>query len=144
VTDTPRFIHPELYAEGDVLYADLFKITWNDNETKYMGAKIGIEGKLESVGFSPMYYGTFNVTGSTTYFQGKTTYYTHYTFVPEGPQHAPGTAITDVTILVENNAIVAILLKHPIFTSWKKSGFAEYLAFTGEHQNLCVYDAEWK
>lgn len=145
VNETPRFFRPGNYNPAtDSLEVRLFNIEWNQRPTGFAGARVAVFNKVESVGFSFGYIGNFNFLGSTETVQGMTTYHTNFTYRPQGAQHAPGDAVTDVSIKVEKEDIVAVELKQPVFKVWKSTPSVDILAFTGDHQTLCVLDADLK
>lgn len=139
----PQFTRPQNYKpETDTLSLHLFNIQYDNKNSGYLGAKIGVVGKLESVGFSFNYMGNFGVNGSTVTLSDVTTYSTRNVFKPIGAHHMKGDAITEVFVQVEKGDITAIQLTHPIFKVWKSTPTADYLAFTGKNQKVCVLEAE--
>ena len=141
----PQFTRPQNYKpETDTLALRLFNIQYDNQNSGYLGANVGVVGKLESVGFSFNYMGNFAVKGSSITLNGVTTYSTRNAYTPVGSQHMKGEALNEVVIAVEKGDITAIRLTHPVWKVWKTTPTADYLAFTGKNQSLCVLEAELK
>jgi hypothetical protein len=146
LNEIPKFSRPQLFDPAkDSLNLALFNIQWESNSTGFLGADIGIEGKLEGVGFSRVYVGNFNIQGSKeTKSSGVTAYATTNTHTYEGDQHAKNPAVHKLSLEIEKGDIVSVELMHPVFKVWKIENGAYHVAFTGDHQTLCVLDAELK
>lgn len=139
----PRFHKPENYdPKKDTLHVNLFNIHWNDKATGYVGAMVGVDNKLESMGLSPYYSGNLSISGSTQTSGDLTTNTTQTADKYTEPQHAKNDAIHELKVMVEKGEIVSIEFKMPIFRVWKTEAGAIYLAFTGDHQTLCLLDGE--
>jgi hypothetical protein len=143
VDSTPQFTRPEKYdSSKDTLSLNLFNIEWNSSKVGYIGAYIGVVGKSEGVGFAHMYSGNFSFQGGSQDINGERTYYTKTVSRYDEPQHAKNDAIHEVWVKVQNNQITSIALSFPVFKVWKTEKYADYVAFTGKHQALCVVGAQ--
>lgn len=143
VSSDPRFSRPEKYVPAqDVLGLKIFNINMNDKKLNYVGVQLGIIGKLESVGFSHLYSGNFLIQGRSNEAGGVKTYQTREVRIFTETQHAKNEAVTQTTLTVAGGKIWAISLIAPVFKVWKIENGSTYMAFTGEHQTLCVKSAE--
>lgn len=135
--DVPKFTGGTFDPTRDSLSMSIFNIVHNDQITKYVGAHVYAPNKL--MGFSQEYSGQFDLKGTKTEKDGITTYTTREVYTYSEPQHAKGEAVHEVKVLVRGKEIESVELTVPLFKIWKKDkkGFT-YVAFTGEHQTLCV------
>ncbi len=138
----PRFTDDEAYNHYlDHLTVHLYNI-WYVGKTGKLGANISIDDKLESIGFSPTYYGNFAIQGGKTEVDGLTTYHTRIVRRFDRPPHAIGDAVDDLKVLVKERAILGLQLTSPVFRITSKTNEATWVAFTGEHQTLCIKSAD--
>lgn len=145
VNEPPVFLRPNNYVpHRDALQLNIFNLELNKTLTPFIGANISIQGKLDSVGLSRSYSGNVELSGATIENENEqiyTTTYTHYftgQYEEERPRHVVGEAIEQSRIVIRNGNIISILLTSPIFVIWRDAGFGTELAFTGQHQKICV------
>lgn len=142
VDETPRFTDPGNFdPHRDTLDLDLFNINFNSQATGFLGANLSVTNRLESVGFANTYSGTFHLQGGTTEDKGVRVYSTKTISTYTEPQHAKNDAITEAVVTVKGGLLTSIALTIPVFKIWKRDGHVNYVAFTGEHQTLCVRSA---
>jgi hypothetical protein len=141
----PKFHDPSPYnPERDSLGVRFFNIVWNGVPTGSLGMNIealeaGMQGaNIDSVGFSGNYSGRFDFASSSTENNGSVTYMTRQTSRLSEPQHAKNDAVTEARVTVMGSRLLAAELTIPIYRIWKTEGNVRYIAFTGEHQTLCL------
>jgi hypothetical protein len=141
----PKFIDPSPYnPERDSLGVGFFNIVWNGVPTGSLGMNIealenGMQGaNIDSVGFAGNYSGRFDFVSSSTENNGSLTYYTRQSSRLSEPQHAKNDAVTEARVTVLGSRLLAAELTIPVYRIWKIEGHVRYLAFTGEHQTLCL------
>jgi hypothetical protein len=141
----PKFHSPSPYnPEKDSLRVEFFNINWNGAPTGSMGVNIqalenGMPGaNIDSLGFAPNYSGNFDFVSSSTESNSSIVYYTRQSSRLTEPQHAQVDAVTESRVTVMGTRLLAAELTIPIFRVWKTEGSVRYIAFTGEHQTLCL------
>jgi hypothetical protein len=141
--ENPRFIAPSKFDPAtDVLHVSLFQINWNNTRTGFLGGNVSVVDKNESQGFSENYSGNFNFQSDTRDQNGVVTYTTQSVSRYTEPQHAKNDAITSITVVVDKGKLVSLRLSTPVFKVWKIEDHTRYIAFTGEHQTLCLKSAK--
>ncbi len=135
-SEPPKFLNRDSYdPDSDTLAMLIFEINNNGSQSGLGGAKLGIERKRDVVGFSNFYTGSTVLDGGKEETEGRTTYWTRW--VATYPD-APGEAVTELRVGVENRRIVSIEFTHPVFDVIGTDGPYTYVQFTGENQVLCV------
>ena len=141
----PKFHVPSPYnPDRDSLAVHLFNIVWNGVPTGSLGMSIkalenGMQGaSIDSVGFSAGYSGRFDFVSSSTEDNGSVTYYTRQSSRLSEPHHAKNDAVTEAMVTVMGSSLLAAELTIPVYRIWKIEGNVRYIAFTGEHQTLCL------
>lgn len=141
--ETPKFMPETGYNSAkNVLDVYLFNIDLNGSKTGFIGSQISVVGKLATLGFSDSYSGNFQIQGTMKETNGVRTYNTKQGSFYTEPQHAKNEAITQTAITVSNGKIIALNLMFPIFKVWKTVDGVNYIAFTGDHQTICVKSAQ--
>ncbi len=136
---TPAFYDPALYVkETDKLELALFQISYGSHKTGYLGASVGVHGKLMSIGFSQTYVGNFNLSGGTEMSGGQKVYFVKKQDSYSEAPHTKGEANYELKVSVANGKITAVELIHPVFVINKKEGNKVSLSFTGKNQHLCL------
>jgi hypothetical protein len=141
---TPAWTDPSAFDPSkDKINVGLFNIIHGTTRTNYLGVSVELEGKAETIGFSGYYDGNFNFQGSTSSSGNTTVYTTKNVRNFTEAQHAKNDAITQSVVTVENGNLVSVQLTFPIFKTWKvDANGTHYLAFTGNHQTLCLKSAQ--
>lgn len=140
----PKFTEPEKYQPAtDALEVRLFQVERNNEPTGYVGVRVSVVGKLESVGFSNGYNGNVDpgLRGSVHGRDGERVYVLRQVSRYTDPQHAKNEAVHESRITVMGNEITSVQLTFPVFRVWHRVDHMTYVAFTGEHQTLCVTSA---
>ncbi len=137
----PVFNKKDVYDPSkDTLRLRVKNLEWNDQTLNKLAVGISINDRLESIGFADAYYGNFEISSSKDVKNEITTYTTkQISRHSERPRHASNPAITKSEIKIKSNEIISIKLKYPIYKIWKKpSRFATSIAFTGNHDEVCL------
>ncbi|MFZ3231212.1 MAG: hypothetical protein WA160_13475 [Pseudobdellovibrio sp.] len=141
----PKFTDPSAYAPGkDRLAFQIFPVFLNDVKLAFLASGISVLGKNESVGASGYYSGNFSMTGSTNSSGNETTYTFQETHHYDGhlengrPRHAAGDAVTQSAVTISKGMITSALIQFPVYTIWEQNPFGTQVAFTGQHQTLCL------
>lgn len=138
----PKFTQPGKYdSKTDTLIVKMGYMEINNEKSPHVGAAVQIENKLESVGFGGGYIGTFDFKGKNSVSGGSKTYQVTLTNKYTEPGHAKEPALTELTIKIEKGMLTSWELKIPVFKNVESSGTTEKVAFTGEHQTLCLQQA---
>jgi len=147
--ETPAFEDPKAFTPGiSTLVVDMFMVKFNDADTGFVGAHVGIDGIIETIGVANWYDGNFQITGSHTVVNGEDTYtfqeITHWDGTIENgfPRHVKGDAVTQSRIMVSGGMITSVSLTVPVYEHWK-NGSPDEVAFTGRNQELCLQSASW-
>lgn len=142
---TPKFTDPSNYDPGkDSLDLNLFPVFLNGSKSSYIGANIFVFGNLEGVGVSNGYSGNLEVGGSTLGNGNEVIYsfrqVSHYDGHWENgrPRHVAGDAITESMLTVSDGMLISMRLQIPVYSIWDQDELSTHVAFTGEHQNLCL------
>lgn len=139
VDKVPIFSRPENYdPQVDTLNVRIGNLNVNDTFIDMLGIGIRVSGANERVGLGGNYNGSFNFRGRILEENGKTVYTTKLTSQYSDPQHAEVDAVTLVKISVDGDKLVSLELTFPVFRVQRAEGGVDYLAFTGEHQTVCV------
>lgn len=141
----PKTIPENIYdPDRDRISADFFDISVNGKNIGSLGMRLLIEGKA-GLGFALFYVdddGVLDFRGSHRESDGVMTYETQLTDHYTQPNDAKNPAITKTIVRVANGQIISIQLTTPVFKVLKKYEDGYYVAFTGQHQTLCVKSAE--
>lgn len=140
----PRFDRPSNYDPvKNALFLDIFNIEHNEVRKGALGLTLWVPDNNESVGFANIYSGKFDIESHYEERGGITTYTTKKVDRYTGAEHAKGDAITEARVTVSRNLITSIRLMFPVFKVWRNDGTADHMAFTGEHQTLCVLSGRY-
>lgn len=141
----PKFTDPSAYApEKDKLAFQIFPVFLNDVKLAFLGASVSVLGKNESIGVSNNYSGNFSISGSTNSNGNDTTYIFRETHHYDGhlengrQRHVAGDAVTQSSVTISNGMITSVLIQYPVYSIWEQDQFGTQVAFTGQHQTLCL------
>ncbi len=140
----PMFDDASAYdPETDGLTLDIFNLNWENRDLKIMGTAIyQVKSSTdwpERIGFSPSYGGTFpNFEKGYRNENGLETFTTRYNLTLVGERHRGDLAEYLMIAKIKNQKLLSFELKLPIFEVYSRANHTVLLAFTGEHQTLCL------
>ena len=157
VSEAPRFSNPEAYAPGQELFLNVFPSTFlEDSEAANWAAAIATEStEPMSLGHANMYFGLdrddFLYEKRAANGEQVLSFGYHGFFLPVGGPEDPwygcpicgkGDSLTKTTIKVKDGMLTSVKLTFPVEVNWTNPNGEVLLAYTGEHQTLCVLDAQ--